>query len=178
MPRHVALLRAVNVTDRFVKMPQLLAACAAIGATGARSVIASGNLIFDHRARTETTLAARLEAALLDTLGFDVAVFLRGADELRARASAAPLFAEPDAGQTVHVLFLRHPPDAAQQATLAALQSADDEIAVQGREVFWRARRPQTQSTFSAALLERRLGVPTTLRTWATLQRIAAALDA
>ncbi len=179
MARYVALLRAVNVAGRFVRMPQLLQACDAIGASRARTVIASGNLVFDARARTEPALVARLQAALRDTLGFDVTAFLRPAEEVRAQAAAAPPFdaEEIATAEAVHVLFLHQAPDGKAMAALAAMQRADTRLAARGREVFWLAQHAQSTSTFSAALLERRLRTRTTLRTWATLQRIAATLD-
>ena len=47
MARHVALLRAINVGGRIVKMDALRAACEQIGLTKVETFIASGNVIFE-----------------------------------------------------------------------------------------------------------------------------------
>lgn len=64
MARHVALLRAINVGGRTVKMDVLRGACEALGLTSVETFIASGNVIFESRAR-----AAVLEEKIETHLG-------------------------------------------------------------------------------------------------------------
>lgn len=179
MARHVALLRAINVGGRYVRMPVLVAALESIELADVRSVIASGNLLFSSRSATQTTLARRIEVALEQALGFDVTTFLRSEAEWRALARTEPPF-EPALlaqAQALNVMFLAEPPNATQHAALGELATPIDVFAVRGREIFWLCRTRQSDSRFSAAALERRLKMRTTLRTWQTVQKLAAALE-
>lgn len=178
MARHVALLRAINVGGRFVRMPVLVAALESIGLTDVRSVIASGNLLFASRSRAGPTLVRRIEAALEQSLGYEVATFLRSEAEWQALARTALPFdaALLAQAQAMNVMFLAAPPTATQQDALAELTTPIDTFAVRDREIFWLCRTRQSDSRFSAAMLERRLKVRTTLRTWQTVQKLATAL--
>lgn len=64
MTTYIALLRAVNVGGT-AKLPMsaLLALCEGIGFAGARTYIASGNVVFDSRL-SEKQVKKRLEAEL------------------------------------------------------------------------------------------------------------------
>ena len=74
MPRYVAFLRAVNVGGRIVKMDALRGHFAAAGFANVETFIASGNVIFDTRAKAGPALEAKIEAAL------EEGARLRGAD--------------------------------------------------------------------------------------------------
>ena len=180
LPQHVALLRAINVGGRFVRMASVVDALAPLGLQDIRSIIASGNLLFRAPSRGAASLAPRIAQALQAALGFEVATFLRAESAWRALAAAAPPFARGELAQSpaVNVMFLAEEPSPSQCDAVAALATAVDRFAVRGREVYWLCTVRQSESTFSAAVLERRLGCKTTLRSWTTVQRLAAALDA
>ncbi|HET8984556.1 MAG TPA: DUF1697 domain-containing protein [Trueperaceae bacterium] len=82
--RYVALLRAINVGGRTVKMERLREVFAGQGLTNVRSYINSGNVFFDTTESDRAALTAQIEAALHDALGYEVPVFLRTPDELQA----------------------------------------------------------------------------------------------
>ena len=70
MPRHLALLRAVNVGGRNkVPMAELRALAGDLGYASVRTYIASGNLIF-HSENTDAACAAELTAAIPERFGF------------------------------------------------------------------------------------------------------------
>lgn len=82
--RYIALLRAINVGGRTVKMQRLREVFTGLGLDDVRSYINSGNLFFDTYEADRAALTARIEAALHDALGYNVPVFLRTVDELQA----------------------------------------------------------------------------------------------
>jgi len=55
-----------------------------------------------------------------------------------------------------------------------ALSTATDELAIQGREVYWLCRTSFSDSSVSGALLEKTLGLSATFRNVNTVRRIAA----
>lgn len=177
MTTWVAFLRAINVTGRFVKMSELAAAFHAAGHTDARTYINSGNVVFTSAARSADRLQLALEAALEPRLGFRSEAFLRTAAQVQAIAARAHALRErTGAGGEVNVCFLPAPPAAGQVAAVHALRSAVDDFEVDGREVYWLCLTRQSDSKFSNAVLERRLGLRSTLRRASVLQGLAQQL--
>jgi len=74
--RYAALLRAINVGGHTVKMKELCTLFEAMKLSNVRSVIASGNVLFESRAGA-AALEARIEDGLRKSLGYDVETFLR-----------------------------------------------------------------------------------------------------
>ena len=69
MPRYVALLRAVNVGGRVVKMDQLRALFEAMKFKHVETFIASGNVVFDARTDDASALEQANETHLQRPLG-------------------------------------------------------------------------------------------------------------
>jgi uncharacterized protein (DUF1697 family) len=173
--RLIAFLRAVNVGGRTLPMVRLRALAGTLGFANAETFIASGNLIVDGRARDARSLERRLEGALLAELGYEVPVFVRTDAELAAAAVERPWPpAEVTASQAFAVGFLKAPLDAGAARRLQALASAVDAFRVSGREVYWLCRVRQSESAFSNAVFERRVGVAATWRSMTTVSKLAA----
>lgn len=75
MTRYAAFLRGVNLGKRTVRSADLLAAFEAMGFANARTLIASGNVLFD--AADGPDLAARIENGLAERFGFAIGTVLR-----------------------------------------------------------------------------------------------------
>ncbi len=163
--RCVAFLRAINVTNRFVKMEQLAAHVRALGFEPVQTYIQSGNLLLPGSARQAATIEQRLTAELAPRLGFVSEAFVRTEAELHTMAQRCLRLATglPEAGE-VNVCFLREPLLAAQQQIVASLASDVDAFECDGRELYWICQQRQSASRFSAAVLERKLKQSTTLR--------------
>jgi len=174
MPRTVvAFLRAVNVGGRRCTMDRLRAVCSDAGLADVRTHLASGNVIFRTAKRNLPKLETELAAALERGLGFDVDVFLRTGDELRAVAAARPFpTAEMAAAQAYNVGFLTTPLGASEKKTVAGFATDIDAFAVLGREVYWLCRRKQSESGFSNAVFERALKRRATFRNLRTVEAI------
>src|SRR3989442_12261361 len=67
MPRYAAFLRGVMPTN--CKMPALKEAFEAAGFTDVKTVLGSGNVVFDARSTSEQALQQKAEAAMQDRLG-------------------------------------------------------------------------------------------------------------
>src|SRR6266566_3025729 len=67
MPRYAAFLRGVMPTN--CKMPALKAAFEAAGFTEVKTVLGSGNVVFDARSSSEQALQQKAEAAMQERLG-------------------------------------------------------------------------------------------------------------
>ncbi|MCE2916220.1 MAG: DUF1697 domain-containing protein [Rubrivivax sp.] len=184
MSRHVAFLRAINVTGRYIAMDDLIAHFKDMGHMTAWSYLNSGNIVLEAEGVPTALQVRTLQQDLATRLGFDSTVFLRSMPELRrisARAQALreALLATPgcDMRAEVNVLMLAEPVPAIVPAALAELGTEIDRFEVDGRDVYWSCRRPQNESKFSGASLERRFKVRTTVRRQSMLSGLMQALD-
>jgi len=176
VPRYVAFLRAINVGGHTVKMAQLRGAFEALGFVGVSTFIASGNVIFESDETESAALEQRIEAALRDSLGYEVATFLRTDAEVGRIAEQAPFpQVEPNEADTMYVVFLRAAPEEAARGRVMALSNEQDLLHPLGRELYWLRRGSLLDSTTGVADFGKALGgMPTTVRNANTLRRLAA----
>ena len=175
MPRCIAFLRAVNVGGRTVKMDALRASFEALGLARVETFIASGNVIFETKARDLTALERKIEAHLHAAFDFEIHTFIRTSAELAAIARHRAFDAADEAGAGAFVVgFLAAAPDTAALRTIAGFNTATDRFHAQGSELYWLSRVTQSESRFSNALFERSLRMRATLRNMSTLRKLAA----
>jgi uncharacterized protein (DUF1697 family) len=174
MARYIALLRAINVGGRVVTMDRLRRAFVAGGCREVETFLASGNVVFESRARA-ATLEHTIENRLTDALGYQVVAFVRTDVELAAVANHVAFPAQAVArAAALNVGFVREPMGLAAAAALTRLETPLDRFHVQGREVYWLCRVRQNESTFSNAVFERALGIRATFRGISTVTRLSA----
>jgi uncharacterized protein (DUF1697 family) len=146
-----------------------------MGLDDVETFIASGNVVFTSRSRGGAALERRIEAGLLEALGYDVKTFLRSGPEIAAIAAFRPFTpARWVAGATRVVGFLAEPPGRETRAALMRLRRDTDDFQVNGREIYWLSTLKQSESKISTVLLERTLKTATTLRGINTIERLAA----
>ena len=166
-----ALLRAVNLGGRNrVPMADLRDALTGAGFEAVRTYIASGNVVFRHAEPDRATLAGAIEELVERSFGVTTTAILRTAGELRALVDAHPFGRDTS---NSHVTFLAGEPDAVAVTQLEALDIAPDAFHVVGGDVFLHYPNGVQGSRLTIALLERRLGVPGTNRTWKSVERVA-----
>lgn len=168
MPRYVALLRGVNLgATNKVPMAQLRTAVESLGHTDVTTYIQSGNVILTSAGRVTP---ASLEKLIAATFGIQTAVMLRTAAQL-AKALHAKPFPQADPSR-LHIGFMAARPTAAAVATLDAQRFLPEQFAIIGTELF--LHLPAGMGTTKLpAYLGRALKVPTTIRTWRTVTKLA-----
>ena len=169
--QYVAFLRAINVGGRVVKMAELKKVFERLSLQDVSTFIASGNVIFSSP-KPAAVLAADIEAGLQRALGYTVTTMLRTTREIAEVAEYGGSL--EGQGASVFVGFLRERADAAAVKKAIALQTTTDELRVQGREIYWFARKGFAESTITAAALEKALQTPVTFRNINTVRRLAA----
>lgn len=107
MSTYVALLRGINVGGHNkVPMKELRELCLELGLENPRTVLASGNLIFDSELKSTARLAKRLEEAVLEKFGVKNPIFVLTATEFRQVLAADPIDPQGRDGNKLMVLFL------------------------------------------------------------------------
>ncbi len=173
MTRYIAFLRAINVGGHTVKMDYLRQLFAMLGFSNVETFIASGNVLFETNLKS-SALEKKIESKLRETLGYDVATFIRTETELKAIANCkAFVQSQLDAATAFNVAFLKEPLDDQSKQKVMALRTTIDDFHVHGRELYWLCKKKQSKSTFSNAVLEKTLRKPSTIRGLATIQKIA-----
>lgn len=170
-----ALLRAVNVGGRQVKMAELREALA--GAFGeCRTLLASGNVVLD--VESVAGLEDQLDALFQARFGFVSEFVVRDAAGLDAVIAANPF---PDAAgerpAKLLVTFHREPPDPALAERLAAEHAGSERVALVGRELFIDFPNGVGVSTIDRTMKRLKWPKIATARNWNTVLKLRAMLD-
>lgn len=171
MTRYVAFLRGVSPMN--CKMSELKRCLESAGFTNVRTVLASGNAVFDSRLKSSAEIERKAEAAMARHLGRSFATLVRPVPELTAMLDAEPhaKFKLPSHAKRI-VSFLRE----ARKEKLELPLELDGAsiLATDGREVF-SAYTPSPRGPVFMALIEKTFGKQITTRTWDTVKKCAKA---
>ena len=171
MPRYVAFLRGVSPLN--AEMPALKRAFEAAGFSEVRTLLSSGNVVFNARAASSDSLQRRAEKTMQSELGSSFNTIVRSAQYLRELIASDP-FADfgllPDAKRVV--TFLRNP--AGRDVKLPVERDGATILKLAGTEVFT-AYTPSPKGPVFMSLLERTFGKEMTTRTLATVQKCSVA---
>jgi uncharacterized protein (DUF1697 family) len=172
-PTHIAFLRALNVTGRFVKMDALCQHVRSLGHQQVSSFIHTGNVWFCPARGQQSALDVQLTEGLTPLLGFCSEVFVRSRAQLQAAVDTASGLPKPPDGD-LNLLFLTAPLTPDQVVALDSLRSERDVLQAQGRELLWSSTVAQSASKLSNAVFERKLKQRSTLRRLSTLHKLLA----
>lgn len=178
MPRYVALLGSVNVGRNRVTMAELRRAFEREGLTRVETVVASGNVLFDHDTRPTDGLGEKLAALMLDHFGFTSTAIVRSRDELAAALAGNP-FAADGAENLVHSMFLTAQPTPDQFDAMVARYSGrgPERMALGDRALHIDYVDGVGHSALTGAFIERQLGCRGTARNVRSIARIINKMD-
>lgn len=174
--RLIALLRAINVGGHNVKMADLRTLFEELGFSNVETFIASGNVVFDALPEDIKALEEKIEVHLKQSLGYEVATFIRSASEIVEIANYQPFPAAElgSEGASLYIAFLQGVPSDEGRQKVMGYRTLADDFHIHGREFYWLCRTRMSDSTFSGALLEKALGMPATMRNSTTVRKLAA----
>src|SRR6187549_1770186 len=131
MPRYIAFLRGVSPMN--AKMPELRRCFESAGFTNVKTLLSSGNVVFDTRKSSEIALERKIQKALAKDLSRTFDTFVRAVDHLRDLLDQDPYaeFNVPARAKRV-ITFLRE----AQKPKLPIAVDGATIFTVKGREVF------------------------------------------
>lgn len=174
MSKHIAFLRAINVGGHNVKMDRLRQLFESLGFSNVETFIASGNVIFDAKVGNIKVLEKKIESCLHEALGYEVATFIRTNTELAGIANYKPFpQSQLDAAMALNIGFLAEMLNNAAKLKLMSLQTDIDDFHFHGREIYWLCKKKQSDSKISNVVIEKTLGMKTTLRGINTVNKIA-----
>lgn len=173
MTRHSAFLRGVNLGRRTVKSAELKAAFEAMGFTDVKTLLATGNVLFD--AGAGKGLKEKIEAGLEAQFGFAIGAVLRSIDELRQMVASDPFGRKEGEDAKLHVLLFDAPVPA--RLEVSGVPGDYDVARVDRREIYFVFyRKPDGTYTGNSSFdIEKRLpkGALVTMRNWNTILKAA-----
>ena len=179
MASYVALLRAVNVAgNNRVAMPDLLRVLSDLGFEGGRSLLQTGNLIFQAEGRPQAELEHLLEESTADRLALRTDYMVRDAAAFRTLVEANPFpeEAKDDPGHLV-VMFLKDAPTPSNVEELQAAIPGRERVQAEGKQLYIVYPDGIGRSKLANTLIERKLGTRGTGRNWNTVLKLAALLE-
>lgn len=172
--RHVALLRGVNVNGIAIKSAELKALFAdELGFGAVRTVLASGNVLFDTDTGDATALRTRIEQALRKRFGYDAWIVLLTQKQVAAMAKGYP-FERIDDERHPYIVFGSDAAMLDEVLEKAGAVDADVEQLKRGKGVlYWQCPRGESLDTPVAKLLAKtRYRSSTTTRNLRTVEKL------
>jgi uncharacterized protein (DUF1697 family) len=171
MPRYVAFLRGVSPMN--AKMPELKRAFESAGFTNVKTVLSSGNVVFDSRSKSDASIARQAEEAMSQELDRSFLTFVRPASALTELIGADPFgaFGLSEKAKRI-VIFLREP--LTRKLTLPIEAEGARILAVRGPEAL-AAYIPREADPAFMRVIEKAFGKDITTRTLDTVKKCAAA---
>ena len=172
MTQYLALLRGINLGKRRIKMADLRAAFESWGHSNVRTLLASGNVVFESTEKDPDKVRKTIEAGFRSDFGWEVPTCVRRRKEIADLVASKP-FAEIPVDHNQYVTFLADPPG--KQLDLPYISADGDYriLEVQPGYVASALDRSRGRGTLDVmALLEEFFGTDITTRTWKTVMKI------
>jgi len=176
MITYIALFRSINLGGHNkLKMVDLRELISELGFANVRTVLQSGNLVFDSDARPLSQLEQLLKEATEDRLGLKTELFVRTDKEWAAIVADNPYpdEVESDPAHLV-VMFLKDTPDRQKVTALESAIVGSEVIHAKGRQLYVVYPDGIGRSRLTYSLIERRLNKNGTTRNWNTVLKVAS----
>ncbi|WP_020655655.1 DUF1697 domain-containing protein [Massilia niastensis] len=170
--RYIALLRGINVgRAKRIAMADLRQLVSELGYTGVRSVLNSGNVVFDADATDPVQAAHTIEEALVLRLGVAARVFVLAHDELADIVADNPLLPLANDHARLFAFILHGEAPRQLVESLCAKEWGREALAL-GRRAAYVWCPEGVLDSAAAAALGKQLGDGTTSRNWNTLLKL------
>lgn len=177
MKTYILLFRGINVgSTRGLPMKQLTGLLEDLGATGVKTYIQSGNVVLTSREKSKAKLAAAVQAAVNEAVGFAPHVLVLEPREFADAVAANPFPEGAAKPATLHFGFLDAVPTKPDVAKLETLRRPSERFSLRGQVFYLHAPDGIGRSKLAAAA-EKALGVPMTLRNWNTVAALQAMIS-
>ncbi len=170
--KYVAFLRGINVGGKnMIGMETLRELFVSLGFEGVKSLINSGNIIFETRKAANENLSAKIEKAIKSGLSLDVSVMVRSMPEVAELLAKNPFENKQKEGQDIFVVFLAGKLSADQEKLLLSQNRQSEMFAVDGPNVFCLMDRGFPDSLLGKKFIDNKLKTPATARNIKTVRK-------
>jgi len=179
MPKYVAFLRGINVGGhKPIRMENLKKAFQSLGFRNVRTLLASGNVLFEAPSANAGALVKRIEKKLQQTSGHDIGTVLRPTEDMQNLVAADPFNGIRVTPRTrLFVTFLSEPPNTSLRIPYESSDKSFRILRVTDGEVCSvLTLGPQwARNLRQMDILEKEFGKKITTRSWNTVVRVLKA---
>ena len=177
MARFVALFRGINVgRAKRVAMADLRALLESLGYGGVRTLLNSGNAVFDGPAESHAKHARRIRAAVAGKLGVDALVIVKSAKDIAAIVAGNKLAVIANDPSRLLVALTNDAKSLAALESIANAEWGSEEFHVGKHAAYVWCAHGILESEAGVALLSG-MGQSCTTRNWSTIAKIHALLQ-
>jgi uncharacterized protein (DUF1697 family) len=171
MTRYAAFLRGVNVGGVNLKMADVAKAFEEAGFTNVRTILASGNVVFESRSGVEA-VRKKAETALCDAFGYDAWVLAYDVKTVEAISKAFPFEREVE-GHHSYVTFVTDEKALDELAALGKEAGPDEKIKRGKGVIYWQVPKAGTlDTTIGKTMGKKRYKSSTTTRNLRTVDKV------
>jgi uncharacterized protein (DUF1697 family) len=178
MNSYVALLRGIMPANPNMSNEKLRQLFEELGFKNVRTVISSGNVLFESDSNAPEELEARIEKALPEQLGFTSTTIVRSRDELNKLAARKPFgSAEHSKTTNLNITFLKNKTRSKLAFPHQPANKSYVILSSNGSEVCSVIDISGSKTPDLMTWLEKQFGKEISTRTYKTVQRILAKMD-
>ena len=180
MNRYIAFLRAVNVGGHNkIKMNELKKIFVSLGYKDVKTLIQSGNVIFESSVKDSKIITKKIEKKLQSFIGNDVKVFIRTKKEIEEIFNNNPFKNKKlDESTRIYIAFLYKHTDSTVKKLVKTLNNEYDTYFAGNKEIYCLIHKDEKRgSYFSILQLEKKLNLPLTTRNQTTVLKIKSILN-
>jgi uncharacterized protein (DUF1697 family) len=171
VPSYVAFLRGINVGgNKLIKMDALKKAFESLGFRNVKTVLVSGNVVFETAKASPQKIVAEIEAKVEKTFGHEIGVVVRTMQQLKKLKNADPFKGIRVTPNTrLYVTFLARKPTGKPEIEHDAI------VRITPTEVCTAiGLSPRFGTTELMKAVEKEFGRNVTTRNWNTIEKILA----
>ena len=175
MSEYIALIRGINVgRAKRISMAELRQLVSDLGHTNVRTLLNSGNVLFQSRRPSIAKLSSGIEAAITAKCGFSASVTVVTAEELACIIDENPLLSGARDHSKQLVAFVAHAKLLTPLRPMLKETWTPDALAIGSRAAYLWCSAGILDSKVSQAFA-RKAGTSVTTRNWATVLKLQAA---
>ncbi len=172
MTTYVALLRGIGPTNPNMRPAKLKWCFEEMGFKNVRTVISSGNVVFESGSKSEGVLETKIEKALPKILGFSSATIVRSQNDIEKLLDKNPAKGITHGKENyILVTFFKH--HTTKLRTLPRSGAGYKVLGVYKKEVCIVYDNQESKTPIIMLKLEKDFSKAITSRTWKTVERIA-----
>lgn len=179
MTKYAAFLRGINVGgNKPVPMERLKKAVESLGFRNVKTLLASGNVLFEARSANADTLVKRIEEKLEQTFGHEIGTIVRTLEELQDLADLDPFKGIKVTPRTrLFVTFLSEKPKTRLKIPYVSPDKSFRILRLTDRDVcsVLTPGRQWAKNLRQMDILEKEFGKKVTTRNWNTIVRVLKA---
>ncbi len=178
MTKYVALLRGFSPLNPNIRNENLRDVFKDLGFKDVKTVISSGNVLFETQSGNVKELEYLIEKALSLKLGFTSTIIIRSKDELELLVDKEPFKGITDAPKSrLNVTFLKDEPTTGIEFPYHAENKGYTVLGIYDRAICSIVDLTRTKTPDLMRWLEKEFGKAITTRTWKTVGRILKRMD-